>query len=190
MPDVFGHLLAMVMKPSPLSNSDKVIYLRAKAPAVGPRLAEGQSREKQAHGKQDQASAQFAHKHPTATTESAVIQLERELLAAIKEKNLSILNQLLAHDFVYRSPYTKDLAKNDFLDSIQASNVEINKIWFGEMKVSVLDKIVLINGVQKAQLVEPDGNVVVHQTAFSDVFVYRHGRWLLISSYGVEMPEL
>ena len=173
------------MNPNPLPHSDKVVYLRTKTPVTGPRLAEDKGSVTQTRGK----TARLTPKHPTATTESAVIQLERELLAAIKEKNLQILNQLLAHDFVYRSPYTKDLAKNDFLDSIQTSNVEINKIWFGEMKVTVLDKTVLINGVQKAQLVDPDGQITVHQTAFSDVFVYRHGRWLLISSYGVELPE-
>jgi hypothetical protein len=144
---------------------------------------------RQPRGKQGSATTRSALKNPATTTESTVIQLERELLTAIKEKNLQVFNQLLAHDFVYRSPYTKDLAKSDFLDSIQASTVEINKIWFGEMKVSVLDKVVLVNGVQKAQLVAVDGNISIHQTAFSDVFVHRHGRWLLISSYGVELPQ-
>lgn len=172
--------MAMVMKSGKISNNKNVVYLRS-TPNTRRAKAEAQAKEHPELGP--------VHKTPKANTESAVIQLERELLTAIKEKNLPALNHLLAHDFVYRSPYTKDLAKNEFLEDLRASTVPINKIWFGEMKVSVLEKIALINGVQKAQIIQPDGSMVVHQTAFSDVFIYRHGRWLLVSSYGVEMPS-
>ncbi len=168
------------------SKAAKVVYLRAPRPAPAVKaVAQTVRRETRVGGKKPLT---LAPKQP-ANSEGAVIQIERELLAAIKDKNMRLLSQLLAHDFVYRSPYTKDLAKSAFLETIQNSQLAISKIWFGEMKVSLLDKVAIINGVQKAQVREQGDNYVLHQTAFSDVLVYRHGRWLLASSYGVELPH-
>ena len=121
--------------------------------------------------------------------EAGVFSAERELFAAIKDKDAVRLSHLLTNDFVYRSPGNADATKAEFLANIQALSLEILTVWADEMKVSVYGKMAVLTGVQKAQVRSADGGEIVGTTVFTDIFVRRRGRWLLALAYGVELPE-
>ena len=55
----------------------------------------------------------------------AILQLEKEVMAAIKSKNASALGNFLTDDFVYRTHFGAESTKQEFLQSIATIPVEI-----------------------------------------------------------------
>ena len=44
-------------------------------------------------------------------TQQAILQVEQEVFAAVKNRNTSALERILTDDFVYRSPGNQEIAK-------------------------------------------------------------------------------
>ncbi len=110
-------------------------------------------------------------------------------MAAIKDKDAATLEPLLADDFVYRTHFGAEADKAEFLKSIASFPVKIISIRGEELKVNVYGDTAVLTGVQLAQAKAPEGEVEESAVAFTDVFVRRAGRWLMVLAYGVELPS-
>jgi len=119
----------------------------------------------------------------------AIRQMERDIMAAIKDKDAATLEPLLADDFVYRTHFGAEADKAEFLKSIASFPVKIISIRGEELKVNVYGDTAVLTGVQLAQAKAPEGEVEESAVAFTDVFVRRAGRWLMVLAYGVELPS-
>ena len=115
--------------------------------------------------------------------------MERDIMAAIKDKDAATLEPLLADDFVYRTHFGAEADKAEFLKSIASFPVKIISIRGEELKVNVYGDTAVLTGVQLAQAKAPEGEVEESAVAFTDVFVRRAGRWLMVLAYGVELPS-
>jgi ketosteroid isomerase-like protein len=124
----------------------------------------------------------------TAETQ-AVLDREREIMTAIRNKDAAILEPLLADDFIYRTHFGAEANKAEFLKSVAAFPVEIVSITGDELKANVYGETAIITGVQRAEARLPEGGVEESSVAFTDVFVRRGGRWLMVLAYGVELPS-
>jgi ketosteroid isomerase-like protein len=125
---------------------------------------------------------------PSAETQ-AVLDLEREIMTAIRNKDAATLEPLLADDFIYRTHFGAEANKAEFLKSVAAFPVEITSIHGEELKANVYGETAVITGVQHAQARVPEGVLEESAVAFTDVFVRREGRWLMVLAYGVELPS-
>jgi ketosteroid isomerase-like protein len=123
-----------------------------------------------------------------AAVVQTIIKLEHETMAAIKDKNLEALRRILADDFVYRTPAGKDATKDEFLKNIASLPVKILSVRGEDLKVSVYGETAILTGVQEARARDSEGKEGTSRVAFTDVFLKRQGRWLLILAYGVELP--
>jgi ketosteroid isomerase-like protein len=56
------------------------------------------------------------------------------------------------------------------------------------MAVSIFGDVALLTGVQKARTRGKDGKAEISAGAFSDLFVKRGDKWLLVVAYNVELP--
>jgi ketosteroid isomerase-like protein len=119
----------------------------------------------------------------------AILQLERDIMAAIKNKDAATLEPMLADDFIYRTHFGAEADKAEFLKSIASFPVTIISIRGEELKVNVYGDTAVLTGVQRAQAKAPEGEVEESAVAFTDVFVRRAGRWLMVLAYGVELPS-
>jgi ketosteroid isomerase-like protein len=119
----------------------------------------------------------------------AVLDLEREIMTAIRNKDAVALELMLGEDFVYRTHFGAEANKAEFLQSVASFPVEILSIHGEELKTNVYGETAIITGVQHAEARVPEGGLEESAVAFTDVFVRRDGRWLMVLAYGVELPS-
>jgi len=124
----------------------------------------------------------------SAEAAQAILQIERDIMTAIKNKDAATLEPLLADDFIYRTHFGAEAPKAEFLKSIASFPVEILAIRGEELKVNVYGETAVLTGVQLAEARAPEGTEE-SAVAFTDVFVRFEGHWLMVLAYGVELPS-
>lgn len=127
-------------------------------------------------------------KDDEAAAVGAILQIERDIRAAIKEKNAAALEPMLAKEFIYRTHFGAEADKRAFLESIASFPIEILALRGEELKVSLFGETAVLTGVQVAEARLPEGQPEQSAVAFTDVFVRRNGGWLMALAYGVELP--
>lgn len=125
----------------------------------------------------------------SAEIAQTILQIERDIMAAIKSKDAITLEPMLADDFIYRTHFGAEADKAEFLKSIASFPVKILDVHGEELKVNVYGEIAVLTGVQLADVRAPEGEVEESVVAFTDVFVRREERWLMVLAYGVELPS-
>lgn len=126
--------------------------------------------------------------NPSAAAE-AILQIARDIMAAIKNKDAGTLAPLLADDFIYRTHFGAEVDRAEFLQSIASVPLEILSVHAEELNVNVYGETAVLTGVQHAEARPLEGQAEVSVVAFTDVFVKREGRWLMVQAYGVELPS-
>jgi ketosteroid isomerase-like protein len=121
--------------------------------------------------------------------ETEILAIERDIMAAIRSKDVATLAPLLADDFLYRTHFGAEADKAAFLESIASFPVEILSLHGEELKVNVYGDTAVLTGVQLAEARPPEGKTEESAVAFTDVFRRRDGRWLMVMAYGVELPS-
>ena len=124
-----------------------------------------------------------------ADAPAEVLQLERDIMVAIKNKDAATLEPMVADDFIYRTHFGAEADKAEFLKTVASFPVEILAIRGEELKVNVYGDTVVLTGVQFAEVRMPQGATEEGAVAFTDVFVRRDGRWLMVLAYAVELPS-
>ena len=125
----------------------------------------------------------------TADFTSEILQIESDIMAAIKSKDAAALSPMLADEFVYRTHFGAEADKATFLESIAQFPVEILSLRGEELKVNVFGETAVLTGVQVAEARPPVGETEESAVAFTDVFVRQNGSWLMVLAYGVELPS-
>jgi ketosteroid isomerase-like protein len=118
-----------------------------------------------------------------------VLAIERDIMAAIRGKDVATLAPLLADDFIYRTHFGAEADKAAFLESVTSFPVEILSLRGEELKVNVYGDTAVLTGVQIAEARPPEGETEESAVAFTDVFLRRNGQWLMVLAYGVELPS-
>jgi ketosteroid isomerase-like protein len=124
----------------------------------------------------------------SADTNQIILKLNQEVMAAIKNKDAASLEPLFADDFIYRTHFGAEAGKAEFLQSIASMPLEILSVRGEELKVNVYGETAVLTGVQHAEARPLAGEAEESVVAFTDVFVKREGRWLMVLAYGVELP--
>jgi len=124
----------------------------------------------------------------TAEDAQAILQIGSDIMHAIKNKDVATLEPVLGDDFIYRTHFGAEVDKAEFLKSIVAFPLEILAIRGEELKVNVYGETAILTGVQLGEA-RAEGKVEESAVAFTDVFVRRGGRWLMVLAYGVELPS-
>ncbi len=118
----------------------------------------------------------------------AILEIERETMAAIERKDGEALREVLAEDFVYRTPTGEEARKEAFLKNIASIPFEILSVLGENLKVGVYGETAVLTGVQVATVRSEEGKEEVGRGAYTDVFVRRDGRWLMALAHDVELP--
>jgi ketosteroid isomerase-like protein len=119
----------------------------------------------------------------------AILQLERMIMAAIKSKDAAALSPLLADEFIYRTHFGAEADKEGFLQSIDSFPIEIMSLRGEELNLNIFGETAVLTGIQRAEARVPAGEPEESAVAFTDVFVRRGDRWLMVLAYGVELPS-
>jgi len=117
-----------------------------------------------------------------------ILGVEGEIFTAIRRKDVDSLRRLLAEDFVHRGPDGSESGVEEFLRGIASMPVEVTSVRGEHQRVNVYGEVAVLTGVQRAEWRQGDAAEGVSSVAFTDVFLRRGGRWLLVLAYGVELP--
>ena len=127
-------------------------------------------------------------RHPVRRVAQTILQLERETMAAIKNGDASALSRILADDFIFRSPAGPDLNRAEFLNLVKSFPVKVLAVWGEGLKVHVYGQTAVLTGVQRSRTASADGKEETSAGAFTDIFIRRRGRWLLVLAHSVDLP--
>jgi ketosteroid isomerase-like protein len=127
-------------------------------------------------------------RHAQAEVVEAILKLEHETMEAIKRKDPAALGKILADDFIHRSPGGEQARKEEFLKTIASLPVIIDDIWGENLNVDVFGDTAILTGVQRVKTKSADGKMEEGAGAFTDVFVRRGDRWLMVLAYSVDIP--
>jgi ketosteroid isomerase-like protein len=118
-----------------------------------------------------------------------ILQIEQQVFTAIQQKDTETLAGILSEDFVHRSPDGSEIDKGQFLKNITAVPVTVVSIAGEHQKVSVYGDVAVLTGVQRAAWKQSETEKGVTSGAFTEVFVRRGDRWLMVLAYSVDLPD-
>ena len=123
-------------------------------------------------------------------TQQALLFLEEEIFTAIKNRDTNALERILTDDFVYRSPGSQEVVKEDFLKLSASFPHKIVSIWGEEMKVNVYGSAAVTTGLQFAKTRTGEGPEETSVVMFTDVFVKQKDKWMLSLAHAVDLPQI
>jgi ketosteroid isomerase-like protein len=123
-------------------------------------------------------------------TQQALLFLEEEIFTAIKNRDTDALERILTDDFVYRSPGSQEVVKEDFLKLSASFPHKIVSIWGEEMKVNIYGSAAVTTGLQFAKTQTDEGSEETSVVMFTDVFVKQKDKWMLSLAHAVDLPQI
>ncbi len=129
------------------------------------------------------AQAQAAPEPTDAAIRNAIVRLEHEWLDV---RDTGTLSRILADDFVHVLP-ADFVSKADEIGFRRKHgwNRPDEKTEFENLRVRVYGQIAIANGVVKAT---NNKTGIVRRTRFTDVFVFRDGRWQAVNAQELDVP--
>ncbi len=120
-----------------------------------------------------------------AQTKLDLMQLERDIGKANIENNYAFFDRIEAEEFIFTDAGGGVTNKKQDLDGLkQAPNPDVKLTAYDvdEMNVLLYDKTAIVTGrVTTKRLVK--GQAMTSQSRFTDVFVWRDGRWQLVAGH-------
>ncbi len=116
-----------------------------------------------------------------------ILEIEHKTFEAIKLGDAEALRNILADDFVYRTPTGEDTNKTDFIKAATTMPFKILSVWGENLRVQFYQETAVLTGVQHAQVEDQDGKEITSSVAFTDIFVKHDNRWLMTLAFGVEI---
>ncbi|HEX2489969.1 MAG TPA: nuclear transport factor 2 family protein [Blastocatellia bacterium] len=123
-------------------------------------------------------------------TQQALLFLEEEIFTAIRNRDTDALESILTDDFVYRSPGSQEVVKEDFLKLSASFPHKIVSIWGEEMKVNIYGSAAVTTGLQFAKTQTDEGPEETSVVMFTDVFVKQKDKWMLSLAHAVDLPQI
>jgi hypothetical protein len=125
---------------------------------------------------------------PGTDKDKEVLAAERTLFEALKEKDATDLAKLLGDELQFRNAAENPIGKTEFINSVISVAGVIQSISSDDMRVRMVGELAIVTGTQKAVVSLGSGReAMLSSDIFTDVFVNRGGRWLLVFAHSVEL---
>lgn len=119
--------------------------------------------------------------------DAALLELEKQFFAAIREKNMDKLNGLLADDFAYVVPGRPEMTRAQFLKHVQALPDAIEWLGADSMRVRIFGEVAVVTGVRNTKTRADSGTLISSDTAFADMFRKNGEEWELALVHAVDV---
>jgi hypothetical protein len=166
---------------------------KAKQDAKAAKEAEAKAKQdikaaKEAEAKAAQSQAAGEKVAMSATGEKELTQLDREWSQAGVRGDVSILERLLADDYSGTSPLGKAITKAEAIAELKsgANKLESNDTDNYSVRVFGDTAVMTHDGVRKGQR---EGQPFTERYRSLHVFVKRAGRWQVVASQGMTLPQ-
>ncbi len=136
----------------------------------------------------DTQTAETTRTQDRAQTEERLLGLEQQWIEGLQTGDLSILEEILAPDFIYTVLDGQVLDKEAFIsgtgamswDSFEAGPMTVR--WFS-------DDVVVITGTDTSSGVDAEGNEFNVSSAWTNLWMYRAGEWQCVLGHATPIAE-
>lgn len=112
------------------------------------------------------------------TDHTQISELAHALADAISRRDAAAISDMLASDFILRTPGASPSSAADFLAGIRALPAEIVFVRLEQLEIDVHDSAAIATGIQHARVMV-GGEQVDDRKPFVDWFVKQAGAWKL-----------
>ena len=117
----------------------------------------------------------------------AVLDCQNRFWLALQRKDAELFKEVLAEDFVCRSPGQEDQDRSAFIATLTSLPVTIVQIKAESIAIHFVNDLAILTGTQLAQMRLADGKTVSQRLALTNVFQRRGGLWQMIFAHPVEL---
>ena len=117
----------------------------------------------------------------------AILQVQNQFWKALQAQDRRALEELLADDFVARSPGQVNQTPASFIDTLVSFPARVLSVGSDNLEVHRFGDIGVVTGVQWAQLELPNGNVIRNTIAITSILQRFGIQWRMKLSHAVEL---
>lgn len=118
----------------------------------------------------------------------AVLQCQQEFWLALQHKDAALFMQVLAEDFVCRSPGEADQDRTAFIAALTSIPFTIQDVKGEAIAVRIVDDVAILTGTQIAQMRLPNGETISERLALTNIYQHVGERWKMILAHPVPLP--
>jgi ketosteroid isomerase-like protein len=109
-----------------------------------------------------------------------IIDLDRQRMAAMAEKDVAALNRLLADDLIYTHSSARLDTKKSLIGAMESGSTVYTAIEPSEVVAQDLGDAVVLTGIA-AISVNSGGNANSFRVRFTDVYANKGGQWQMVT---------
>lgn len=117
----------------------------------------------------------------------AVLQTQNQFWAALKDKNSQAFEQILAEEFVSRSPKQSNQTRTEFINTLTSFPAKVLSVGSDNLEIHIFDGVAVVSGVQSAQVQLPDGQIIANTIAITNILQQQDGKWIMKLAHAVEL---
>jgi len=117
-----------------------------------------------------------------------IIELDRQRMTAMAEKDIARLNTLLSDDLVYTHSSARIDTKQSLIGAMQSGATVYTSVEPYDVKAQDLGTAVVLTGSARIR-VNSNGKPNAFAVRFTDVYANRGGQWQMVTWQSTRLPE-
>jgi uncharacterized protein (TIGR02246 family) len=126
---------------------------------------------------------------PASDAAHAVLECQQQFWLALQHKDAERFAQVLAADFVCRSPGEPDQQRTAFIATITNMPLTVVSVTAEQIAIQLFDKLAVLTGTQVAHMLLPNGEQLSERLALTNVFRQTAGQWQMALAHPVALPN-
>ncbi len=123
-----------------------------------------------------------------AGNEQMIIDLDRKRMAAMAQKDIATLNELIADDLVYTHSSARLDTKQSLIGNMESGSTVYTSVVPSDVKAQDLGDTVVLTGNCRIG-VNSGGKAMNFGVRFTDVYARRGGRWQMATWQSTRLPD-
>jgi ketosteroid isomerase-like protein len=128
------------------------------------------------------------HSEPSDDMRQAVLRAQNQFWTALENKDADLFEQILADDFVSRSPGQPNQTRAAFITTLTSFPASVLAVEADDLEIHIFGDLAVLTGVQVAQLRLPNGNAATNRLMITNIFRKRPDQWAMVLTHAVELP--
>jgi len=117
-----------------------------------------------------------------------VIDLDRQRMSAMAQKDISALNKLISDDLVYTHSSARLDTKESLIGAMETGKTVYTAVVPSDVKAQDLGDTVVLTGNARIS-VNSGGNAMNFGVRFTDVWVNKGGQWQMVAWQSTRTPD-
>jgi ketosteroid isomerase-like protein len=117
-----------------------------------------------------------------------VIDLDRKRMAAMAQKDIATLNELIADDLIYTHSSARLDTKASLIGNMESGSTVYTSVVPSDVKAQDLGETVVLTGSCRIS-VNAGGRPNSFGVRFTDVYANRGGRWQMVTWQSTRLPD-